>query len=257
MIHFALQIPEKIKYLPDFGYSTLVMLLDDSLQEAAMSFLWFEDAMEESDIIHEAQYEAHIEEQQRAIEKYRNVINKSDNRAPLNTREFTIESFEQRLREQERENWLRDRQREIDIVLDWLPHRASFIHARNFLYSLDRIGRLLKVLGSEGEYKEQFSSASDQFSDLFPTLREHRNSSAHIEERLLNPKFSNEPGQALHTFISESLAGRAYQNTLANGAIGSVEVSIETLHIVHSIIHAAFVEIASITPSMTRNFSRF
>lgn len=120
-------------------------------------------------------------------------------------------------------------------------HRLIFLHARSFLFALDRLDRSLAALAKEDGVPAQVATAHDVLGAAVPNLRGVRNSVAHFEDRsrglgrdkkplALKPvvnRMINAPGGGV--LMLESLLNNRFGSTMEDGHYGEVEVSIETL----------------------------
>lgn len=144
------------------------------------------------------------------------------------------------------------------------------LYARAFVYSLDRISNLLRTLPLKltranetwtfltEEERSDLKRTSDEvnevwdwFKSCFPELRDVRNSSAHIEDRLQflsgkKDKKTRQPipinvprGPGLTSVMSETLLGNKLTSLLSDGTHGSVAISAESLDNATSAIQAA------------------
>lgn len=110
--------------------------------------------------------------------------------------------------------------------------RLIFMHAKSFLYSVDRISKLLKELSRKEEVPEGVKEAKEKFTDAFPDLRGVRNSSAHLEDRIQDFGYSEgEPDLEGGVLIAETLTGNRFGSTKRNGDYGEVEISAEKVHV--------------------------
>ena len=119
--------------------------------------------------------------------------------------------------------------------------RPMFMHARSFIYALDTIGCVLRVLSGIDAVPPGVSQQKLAFDEHFPELRDVRNSAHHVEDRVrglgpserkislepvdLPPLLSADAGVAL---LGETLVDRSFGCTLANGSYGRVEISLDS-----------------------------
>lgn len=120
--------------------------------------------------------------------------------------------------------------------------RKMFIFARDFVYALDGFGACLRVLSKESATSVDLSNFSKEFSDLFPDLREVRNTSHHLEDRLRGLGGGREPkpmklkpfeNNFIHApygmLVPQDLNGNRFCCTMGDGHYGEVEISPESL----------------------------
>lgn len=126
-----------------------------------------------------------------------------------------------------------------------------FIYAKSFIYSLDTIEKLINVMVNQPSVPDAISTINTMMGESFPDLIHVRNSAHHTEDRVLGLR-----GQRKKTEIElqpiddvglksdggmlvlSHLAGSTYCCTLADGRIGKVEVTRESLDIVRGIIQS-------------------
>lgn len=119
-------------------------------------------------------------------------------------------------------------------------HGFIFIYAKSFLYSIDSIGKFLKVLTKTDGVPPEIEVFSSKFFAQFPTIHHVRNSSQHIEDRSRGLGRNEKPlelkpiqNNSIHSeggaLVLNSLNGNNFGNTMADGHYGEVEVSIESL----------------------------
>ncbi len=107
--------------------------------------------------------------------------------------------------------------------------KLIFIYAKSFLYSLDRIDKLFRVMKDEKDSPTDIAKAYNKFKLAFPNLRGVRNSSAHIEERIRGlaknkPIFPNGGDIEL-----ENLSNNKFSSVMEDGRKGEVEVSFNSI----------------------------
>jgi len=122
-------------------------------------------------------------------------------------------------------------------------HRLPFIHARSYLFTMDRLERHVGVLASMSRMPQAVVDAPQALRNLMPQLRGVRNSVAHVEDRIrglgrdgrpldLKPmenRLVSAPGGVL---AIENLFG----STMADGSYGEVEVSAAALQQVAALV---------------------
>ena len=119
-------------------------------------------------------------------------------------------------------------------------HRLIFLHARSFLYALDRLERCLGVLANEDGVPAAVVDSHAGLCAALPQLRDVRDSVSHFDERSRGLErgrpLSLQPvmNQMVHApgggvLIVESLNNNRFGGTMADGQYGEVEVSADTL----------------------------
>lgn len=130
-------------------------------------------------------------------------------------------------------------------------HRIMFLHARSFLYALDNVEKFLKVISNFNGVPPQVSEQHLQFNKEFPDLTEVRNSAHHLEDRSrgldknrkpikLKPVMEDFIVGSQGDLILDNLHGSKYGCTMSNGHYGVVDVSLDSLLKVQSIIQNVF-----------------
>jgi hypothetical protein len=120
-------------------------------------------------------------------------------------------------------------------------HRLPFVHARSYLFAMDRLERLLAVLAGMPNAPDGVAvDAPKAIRTVMPQLRGVRNSSAHVEDRSrgfgpggapldLKPVDNlliHAPGGVI---AIESLCNNRFGSTMADGYYGELEISAEAL----------------------------
>jgi len=129
-------------------------------------------------------------------------------------------------------------------VADDLPwsykRQIVFVHAHTFVYSLDRIDRTLQVLLALLDGSYDISDIYKYFQNSIPDLREVRNSSAHSEDRMRGLGRDKQPivPNPLGFIMLENLHGTKFMSTMANGNLGKVDVTLDTLKASETAIQA-------------------
>lgn len=126
------------------------------------------------------------------------------------------------------------------VLPDSYEHRMPFLHARAFLFALDRLDRCLDALANSAQVPKAVAEAHNRLGKAIPHLRGVRNSVTHFEDRsrgldqkgrriALQPienRMICAPSGAL---ILEALNDRSFGSVMADGHYGEVEVSAATL----------------------------
>lgn len=115
--------------------------------------------------------------------------------------------------------------------------RLPFLHARAFLFALDTLANLLRVMAREAWAPTSLTTIRDDWLIAFPQLKHVRDTAHHVEDRirgldrdgrpvklapLVNEMISAPNGGVL---LIDSLMNNRYGCTLADGTYGEVEVS--------------------------------
>lgn len=128
-----------------------------------------------------------------------------------------------------------------------LKNKLIFIHAKTFLYALDNFEKQLKKLLKNQIIPESCNSFYIKLIEHFPNLRELRNSTHHQEDRIRGERFGKKidlkpiSNRLIHApkggvLIMNSLNGDNYGGTLGDGTFGEVEVSIDSMNKLQSIL---------------------
>jgi len=127
-----------------------------------------------------------------------------------------------------------------------LKSRLIFIHARIFLFAFDNFEKQFKRLLDDELVPKSLGYLHVKLIENFPDLRQLRNSIHHQEDRIRGEKYGkkidlkpmanevfNVPGGAL---VNNCLDGDSYCGTLGDGTFGKVDVSVESMNILQSIL---------------------
>jgi len=126
-------------------------------------------------------------------------------------------------------------------------HRLPFIHARSYLFTMDRLERLVGVLASMPRAPQQAKHGHESLRGLMPHLRGVRNSSAHLEDRSrgldrmgrpldlkpIDNHLIRAPGGVL---ALENLCNNRFGSTMDDGSYGEVDVSEASLRQVTEVV---------------------
>ena len=199
------------------------------LAEAALALTWFEEQL----IVSGA---THYEDQQTEWQRVQEIRDKYVSESGLDP--FTVSGQEQiRLHteiEVKRERWGRG------LLPENYRDQIVFVHAKTFLYSLDRIDKLLQVLKTTLGDHFDISGIRATFSASVPNLQGVRNSVAHHEDRSRGLGPNCQPielkpvsNSLIHApegaLILECLDGTKFGSTMTDGHYGEVDVSPATL----------------------------
>lgn len=126
-------------------------------------------------------------------------------------------------------------------------HHLIFMYAKAFLYSLDMLSKLIRVLSEKEGIPKEINEISQSFTSRFPSLKGVRDSEQHIEDRVrglgrkqkqlklkpVNNSLIKADGGVL---ALGNLNGNKFGSTMADGHYGEVEVSIDSLNFVRDSI---------------------
>ena len=120
-------------------------------------------------------------------------------------------------------------------------NRLRSMYAKLYVYALDGVGKLLRVLG-EGPYLPNAAKmACEGFEFRFGIVREIRNSLQHIEDRARGLGPHNKIIDA-NVFVLGNLVNNRFCATLSGGRCGEIEISedvlIATKDIIQNIINS-------------------
>ena len=128
----------------------------------------------------------------------------------------------------------------------FLQKRLSFIYAKSFLYSLDTIAKLINTLSDQIVDSTEVSKIKSMMGEKFPDLLHVRDSSHHIEDRVLGKhrkkiiELQSIDSDGIKTgggvLVLSHLSGSSFSCTMYDGHLGKVDVTRETLNIVRDII---------------------
>lgn len=157
------------------------------------------------------------------------------------------------IREQVRHEMLRDKWAREGGPESY-RRRVAFIHARSFVATLALLQRsLLAVARYELEpgVVEMIRKACDDFAAALPGLKDVRDSSAHLEDRVRGERFGEKiatkpimnsmihaPGGGV--MVTESLNNQHFGGTIADGSYAEVEVADATTEIARVAVQAVY-----------------
>ncbi|WP_162890637.1 hypothetical protein [Salinibacter ruber] len=209
----------------------LVQMLENPLTEACLALALFEQQRAKPRDKPDREQWEEDSNRRREIEK--------ELEAELNVDPFDPEARQELYssveRELKREKW------ESGELPKQYSHRLIFMHAKSFLFAVDRIEKILGAIAEKDGVPDEVVEAKDAFEDIFPDLRGVRNTVAHIEDRGrgldhrkedldLKPvqnRLVNAPGGG--ALILESLNGNEFGSTMSDGHYGEVEISLENI----------------------------
>ena len=129
--------------------------------------------------------------------------------------------------------------------------RVMFMHARSFLFSLDRIEMILGVLCADNQAPPGVATACAQLDVVAPTLRPLRNSVAHHEDRIRGLGPGQRPihllpivdNAMIHApsggvLAVENLNNSRFGSTVADGTYAEIDVSESTLRSIRDCIQS-------------------
>ncbi len=165
------------------------------------------------------------------------------------------EKFSEVMREQNKrikiKNWARG------SIPRQIEHRICILHARSFLYSFDSFDRLMEALIfdlDDGQLKTSIIDLHHEFNISFPDLREVRNTSHHMEDRVRGLVKAGKKPVALNiqpidneyikvgsgALIFDALMDTKFSCTMKDGFLGSIDVSSASMNILSDITQRLF-----------------
>lgn len=128
------------------------------------------------------------------------------------------------------------------------------MYARNFLYSIDTIGCLLRVLVDDpriSTYKEDLEKINEQLEKDFENYREMRNTAHHIEDRFRalqgqwkKTSIQVQPSQigAMHStgITLGHFNGTTYSTLLNDGSHGHIDLTVDSVTKLQAIVQRIF-----------------
>jgi hypothetical protein len=115
--------------------------------------------------------------------------------------------------------------------------RLPFLHPRGFLFALDTLANLLRVMAKEAWAPAPLRTIKDDWMIAFPELKHVRDTAHHVEDRVRGLDRDGKPlqlGPLVNEMINapnggvlliDSLMNNRYGCTLADGTYGEVEIS--------------------------------
>jgi hypothetical protein len=124
---------------------------------------------------------------------------------------------------------------------------AMHLHARSFLFGLDRFSKLLDTQAATEHAPVEVKGLPAEFEAAFPDVLELRNSAHHPEDRILwrgrrkrDKTFDRLPAGYLATDgLAESEEGHLYMATMVDGTQGRLLVGTPTLHSLADLLQRA------------------
>lgn len=238
-----------------WSIQTQLSLVQSAFDEAAMALILFEQTRGNSDHqLNRQEWEADSNRRSELTHLLEAQVESPD--APFD-RERWDEIRIQVDRQLMLEKWVKG------IIPKQMRHHVPFIYAKAFLYAADSIGKILDRLAERADVPAATAAACDAYYDLFPELREVRNSAQHIEDRgrslgkagkpldlkPIDNSMIRAPGGAL---VLNSLNGNRYGATMADGHYGEVEVSTGSLGAMRDTIEAVMSSLSWTGPAEHR-----
>ncbi len=118
-------------------------------------------------------------------------------------------------------------------------HRALFVHAKSFLFALDNAARALRSAAGMPGAPPPLSDVKDSWATHFPDLVAVRDTSHHPEDRLRGLGGPRRPPLPPGAIFLENLDGTVLSSTMANGEIGRVDISRESLKVASDLVNEA------------------
>lgn len=129
--------------------------------------------------------------------------------------------------------------------------KRRLIAARAFLYAIDNIDKGLQVLSKEAVAPPELANDCHALAEIFPDLRQVRNSAHHMEDRVrglgrngnrIQAKPIELPGivSGGGNMFLDCVIGKSFASHMADGHLGRVEVSVESLIKLRELLHGVF-----------------
>ncbi|MBJ8436760.1 hypothetical protein I6M64_05405 [Acinetobacter lactucae] len=161
---------------------------------------------------------------------------------------MSINEYENELNLQTEIHFKREKWDQGSNPIEFENHR-TFIYARAYLNALDNFDRLLKKLVEEKNIPSEVGEYHKKISTYFPDLRPVRNTMQHLEDRSRGLDSSRPPkpmnlkkidNNIIHApnggvLVFNTLNGSNFEATKANGELGRVEISKQSLEKLHEI----------------------
>src|SRR5690606_12806212 len=121
--------------------------------------------------------------------------------------------------------------------------QLATLHARSFLFTMDRLRRIVNALACEPSAPSGVLAAKESLGALLPHVKDVRDTSAHIDERSAGHRRNGKPldlqpsdddfvsgeGVALCLEVLSGPRGNRFGSTTSDGLYRTVEVSAEVL----------------------------
>lgn len=206
-----------------WSISKLIRAMDASLLDAVISLCLYEQA---------EKINAEIINTELSVSKRIEKGNQIENISQSLKKEQLVDNFDfyqnQLLSEQARIHFMKS-EMEKGKFPEKYQRRLVFIHARSFLYSLDRIDKIFEALKKENGVPDKAIKAEEEFKNAFPNLRGVRNSSAHIDYRIRGLARSKEIFPNGGSIWLENLSNNKFGSVMEHGNHGEVEVSFNSI----------------------------
>jgi hypothetical protein len=113
----------------------------------------------------------------------------------------------------------------------------NYVYARQFVYSLDSISKILRVLASLGSVPEAASKSISEYGSLFGDLKQIRDSALHIEDRGRGLRKHGKRVPSV-VIILGGFTGSRFDFTGEDGICYGVDISESTLAEAHNILQS-------------------
>ena len=107
-------------------------------------------------------------------------------------------------------------------------YTRQFIYAKSFLYSADTFGKILDKLSKVPEVPPEVIKQKDAFREHFKDLIGVRNTSHHMEDRLIQEAYGRPIPVTTGEYHLHTLDGNNFKCTKADGNLGAIEISKES-----------------------------
>lgn len=212
-----------------FELETLFNLAEANLAEANLALLLFEQemaAVDDDDV-------PSLDDWQRENDAYRVIEERLEAELPPMSFEEQWKARE-RIRFEARRQVARDRWARGELPRS-LRHRRSFLYARNFLFALDNIAKVLDVIAKH-PIPTTAAVVCNALDRAVPDLKGVRNTAHHHEDRIRGLDHKQRPIQpqpiasggirsAGGALVLDNLCDNRYGCTLADGRFAEIELS--------------------------------
>jgi hypothetical protein len=228
-----------------FKIQSMLQNMESDLVEAALALGDFEEAQARQ--LRSISNRVNAEDQSQQLNRRREIEGKL-----LEAKDISSLSFEERQAISEQVNIILKREQwaQGKLPMSYEIHRLM-MHAKSFIYVLDGIGKTLAALGKTADVPASICTLKDSYYQQLPNLKEVRDSSHHMEDRVRSLGRNAKPLDLSHNDIPfvhapaggvlalNNLNGNRFGTTLADGHYGEVEISEHTLNIARDTVQDA------------------
>lgn len=108
-------------------------------------------------------------------------------------------------------------------------HRIPFMYAQNLIYAADTIGKMLQIFKNREFIPDSAKEVCESYYSFFPQLKHVRDSAHHYEDRSRGKARETPISPKDPAFEVGNLFGQQFRTTLADGSLGSLEISPPTV----------------------------